>query len=156
MAAPLRDKQAILIGNQLRTLGTETTKRLADATVTELVKDTPKDTTYASESWYPTTNAADVNASQRVGFNTAIGGVGRGRNRFTRGFTALVTEVPGRRARRHNAQNLIRAKYTLKDGPIYIINDAYYITYLDHGSSSKAPAGFIFNAVQKARLTANV
>ena len=108
-------------------------RRLAVNIVAELIETTPVDTGWAAANWVPSVGAPFTGA---VGFGPSRGADGG----FDQG------EVAGAQLRQQQAQfGLLR--YNVRDGSVFISNNVPYIVFLNAGSSQKAPAGFVQNAI---------
>lgn len=87
---------------------------------------TPVDTGYASAKWWFGVGRLPARTADDNDVSGALDGQ-------TRGFAGLFN-------------------YTINEGSIFIYNDTRYIEILNNGSSKKAPAFFIEDAIDKSTI----
>lgn len=100
-----------------------------DATA-NLIEDTPRDTGWARSNWVP-----------------SIGKPSRRQGDFLDPDEGDIAEA---RADQESGQALIATTYTLSQGKVFVSNNVPYITRLNDGSSTQAPAGFVQAAIARA------
>ena len=123
---------------------------IMEYTLEELIADTPEDTGYAKQAWYP--------KAQNSNLPLEASNFGRRSRRRRRSLAELVAGATEGQQRRDAAIN----RLTLPGGfnpntqNLIILNDAPHVVFLNQGSSSQAPAGFVQQAVEKALRNARV
>jgi hypothetical protein len=95
-----------------------------------LIETTPVDTGWARANWVPAIGAAY--AADLRGVSPTIGAISG----------ADVLQVAG--------QTAVATGYRIGQGSVFVSNNVPYITRLNDGSSSQAPAGFVQRAIAKA------
>ena len=94
----------------------------------ELIERTPTDTGWARANWVPN-----------------IGRPFEG-NADPLDEAARQAAVPSQRGRQQTSTAAVLS-YTIDRGPVFIANNVPYIVFLNEGSSTQAPAGFVQDAI---------
>lgn len=111
----------------------QTIVRLAFNINAELIEDTPVDTGWASANWFFSVGSPVESNPGPAPRRNAQGGFDSAR-------------VTAQRANQQASQATVLG-YTIRAGSIFIQNNVDYIVFLNAGSSTKAPAGFIQNSI---------
>lgn len=96
--------------------------------LTNLTFSTPVDTGFARANWTPN-----------------VGGPGRS----SRTSNPTASDVSAAEARKSAGKGKVE-RYVLRQGNLFITNNAPYIVELNSGSSAQAPRGFVEDAIRKA------
>lgn len=99
-------------------------------TTANLIETTPVDTGWARANWVPAITQS---------FDRDLGGV----EPTSQGATAAAQQQQA-------AIGRVVTGYTLARGRVFVTNNVPYIVSLNDGSSTKAPSGFVQNAIEKA------
>lgn len=121
-----RSPQATRVITQMNDFTAKQSRKLIINVHGNLVKDTPRDTSWAANNWLP---AIGSPARQVVG-SPESPTLGASTSAGTLATVALT--------------------YEFRQGPVYISNNVPYIRKLNEGSSKQAPAGFVELGVQRA------
>lgn len=95
-----------------------------------LIEDTPRDTSWARTNWIPSIRTATK--FQGDFLDPDDGDIAAARRASEQGVA------------------LIASTYTLSKGKVFVSNNVPYITRLNDGSSTQAPAGFVQVAIARA------
>lgn len=122
----MTDKPRVVL-ELLQELNTKIMVGLGVNITSQLVKDTPKDTRFASVNWVP-----------------EVGGQFEG----TAGTRELAEQGSLEEGPQRSGLQRV-AGYKLEQGNITISNNVDYIVKLNEGSSQQAPSGFVQAAIEK-------
>lgn len=117
-----------IVVNALERFATDKVKKIVLDCTANLIEDTPRDTGWCRNNWIPEIGP---------GGDDPIGSRNEG------GVTAA-------RAAQQQGIATIALSYKLGLGVITISNNVPYVTILNEGSSTQAPAGFVQAAILKA------
>ena len=126
----MADRRVRAIVRGLDRLTSRVVVKLTLDVTANLVETTPVDTGWARANWVPSIGEPALKDLPAVGPDNS------------QAVASAVTE-----------QEVARAKilgYVLKRGRVFVTNNVPYILELNDGSSTKAPAGFVQQAIAKA------
>ena len=126
----MADPQVAQILRELEQLAERTIKKITLDVTANLIESTPVDTGWARANWIPSVTKS-VSETDGTREQAEAGSISTGKQ------LSGQAEVVG---------------YRLARGQVFVTNNVPYILRLNDGSSSKAPAGFVEAAVQKAVL----
>lgn len=107
----------------------ELVKKIAVNATSELVIDTPRDTSWARSNWIPNIGSP-AQGTDGTAEQAAEGNVHFGRQQT--GIADIITS------------------YNIKKGAVFISNNVPYVLKLNEGTSDQAPSGFIQIAILNA------
>ncbi len=105
-------------------------RRLVFRVYQALEVSTPVDTGFARSKWTPTTGAPESSLSDRP-----------------RDESVARAQAAALLAQNKATAAALASGYTLSMGPIFIVNGAKYLVYLNQGTSAQAPAMFVEQAI---------
>ena len=120
----MSDRQLRFIMRGLTELAERVVSKVSLDITANLVEATPVDTGWARANWVPSIGSP---FKEITGNDDNVSDVEQ-----QKGVTEVATN------------------YSLERGPVFISNNVPYITHLNDGSSTQAPAGFVQVAIHKA------
>ena len=118
-------------------------RKLVLRTWQALTTATPVKTGFARAGWIPTSGAPEP-GPEESGASRAKGITKKERESLARlQATALFSKSS-------QLVQTIAKGYTLKQGPVFIVNNVRYVVFLNEGSSAQAPAMFVESSISLA------
>lgn len=120
------DRQIRIIAGSLKGHTKNTVQRLSLEVTANLIEDTPVDTGWARANWIPSIGSP------------AFSGEDRNSNEVSAGSA------------KQQAGIAVLAGYSLSMGPVFVSTGVPYMSQLNDGSSTQAPAGFVQAGIRRA------
>ncbi len=125
-----RDPQIRVIVRALEKLTERVVTKITLDVTANLIETTPVDTGWARANWVPA--------------------IGEPFTRDLRDVPATVQNASSMLGQQQSSIAAVATSYRLSRGRVFISNNVPYISKLNAGSSRKAPAGFVQQAIRKA------